>query len=131
MKRISKRWVWVICITLPLLVCGFAWNVRQMGIAAAIGGGFIILGAFGNTFAPTANQKAYYDKRTGRRVHSNGTPYYTLTEDILEHGKVIGFLWFVAKFIREAVGAAVLSACAAMAIYGAYAAVMLVLSNWK
>jgi hypothetical protein len=131
MKMKSKWWVWVICITLPLLVSGFAWNARQMGIAAAIGGGLIILATFGNTLAPTANQKAYYDKRTGRRVHPNGRPYYSLTEDIREHGKVIGFLWFVAKFISQAIGAAVVSACAAMAIYGAYAAVMLVLSIWK
>jgi hypothetical protein len=119
-----KWWVWALILSLPLPVLGFLWNPKKSGYALLIGGGIILFAGFGDLVAPSANQTAYYDTRTGRRTTSTGKPYYSIHEDIQKYGKIKGFLWFLCKTY---IPASLLGAYIGMVIFGIYAIIKIIL----
>ena len=115
-------------ISLPLVICGVVWNPQGAGIAAVAGVAIMLWATLGDTFAPTANNTAYYHRATGRRVHPDGTPYYSWVEDVQRYGKVKGTCWFLRQFVAATVGACLIGGWVTMSVYGVYAAFRLVVS---
>ncbi len=117
-KKKSLLWLLLIIISLLFPLFGYIWNPRDFVKAALIGGGIILFAGLGNLIAPSANQTAYYDTRTGRRTTSTGKPYYSIHEDIQKHGKLKGFLWWITKtfIVSTLIGAYI-----GIVVYGIYA----------
>ena len=55
----------------------------------------MFIGLVGDTLAPSANVTAWFNTRTGKRVHPNGKPYYTGPRDFIRSSLVALFLGFI------------------------------------
>ena len=123
LKEKYPVWFWIAVLSIPLFICGFARSAETMLQAAGYGIFFGFMGGIGCTFFPGINSTAYFDTRTGRQVTPDGTPIFSLTEDVARHGPVLGFLWTASKWIFTIVfGGAVIG----MFCYGGYSLIRLI-----
>lgn len=113
-----KKWWWLIAIAVVLLIFGLVHDV-SITLWCGLGGtGLMLIGLVGDTLLPSANKIAWFDRRTGKRVHPSGKPYYTGSRNFILSSITTLFLGFIGG----------------MAIYGIVAIIQWISPNfdlWK